>query len=270
MATYVIGDIQGCYKTLRALLKLCHFNPSQDRLWLVGDVVNRGKGSLEVLLFLHDLKESVTLVLGNHDLHLLAVFAELASLKKGDTLEEILNHPEAEMLCTWLRHQPLLYHDIQFNTVMTHAGLYPLWDLTTATRLAQEVESLLQSDHYIDFLKVLYGNHPDNWHDSLTGFDRARFIINAFTRMRIVNPQGQLEFGYKGTLEKIPHGYRPWFEFPLQLPHNTRLLFGHWAQCILPLPYHNLFLLDTGCVWGRQLTAMRLEDEKIFCVESQE
>jgi bis(5'-nucleosyl)-tetraphosphatase (symmetrical) len=270
MATYVIGDIQGCYKTLRALLKHCHFNPEHDHLWLVGDIINRGSGSLEVLLFLHDLKDRVSMVLGNHDLHLLAVFAGLAPLKKGDTLEPILNHREAETLYTWLRYQPLLHHDIQLNAVMTHAGLYPLWDLTIATRLAQEVEALLQSDHYIEFFKVLYGNHPDTWQEELTGFDRARFIVNAFTRMRVVNPQGQLELNYKGALQQIPNGYSPWFEFPVQLPSNTRLLFGHWAQCVLPLPYNNLFLLDTGCVWGRQLTAVRLEDEKIFCIESQE
>src|SRR3990167_6149663 len=183
MATYAIGDVQGCYKTLRYLLKTIHFDPKHDHLWLVGDVINRGLGSLAVLNYLYDIQDRCAIVLGNHDLHLVAVFAGVASLKKADTFSDILEDDKADLLCTWLRQRPLLHYDSHFNAVMTHAGIYPLWDLKAAQRLALEVETLLCSDDYKSFLSVLYGNEPSLWNETLTGYDRARFIVNAFTRM---------------------------------------------------------------------------------------
>ncbi len=270
MATYAIGDIQGCYKTLRYLLTEIHFNPQHDRLWLVGDVINRGMGSLAVLQYLYDLQDRITLVLGNHDLHFLAVAANVAPLKKTDTFHDILEYSEMDRLCAWLRQQPLLHYDSHYDALMTHAGLYPLWDLATAQSLAQEVKSLLQGKEYVDFLKVLYGNQPDRWNENLEGFDRGRFIVNALTRMRVVSTDGRLELDYKDDLEHCPSGYLPWFQLPLLIEPRTRLIFGHWAQCILPIPYQNFYQLDTGCAWGRQLTALRLEDERVWRVENQE
>ncbi|MCD6045939.1 MAG: bis(5-nucleosyl)-tetraphosphatase, symmetrical [Gammaproteobacteria bacterium] len=270
MATYAIGDIQGCYKTLSYLLKTIAFNPKHDRLWLVGDVINRGMGSLAVLNYLYDIQDRCVLVLGNHDLHLIAVFAGVAPLKKADTFSDILEHAKANLLCTWLRVQPLLHYDHALNAVMTHAGIYPLWALNTAQRLAQEVEALLRHEDHKSFLKVLYGNEPSLWNENLKGYDRARFIVNAFTRMRVMRSDGHLELDYKGSVENCPNGLLPWFKLPSLFNQNTRVIFGHWAQCILPIPYQNLYLIDTGCVWGRQLTALRLEDGKVFAVESQE
>ncbi len=270
MATYAIGDVQGCYKTLCYLLKVIAFDPKHDHLWLVGDVVNRGLGSLAVLNFLYHIQDRVTIVLGNHDLHLLAVFAGTTSLNPEDTFMDILEHDNADTLCTWLRKRPLLHYDNQFNALMTHAGLYPLWDLKTAQLLAKEVETVLRSDNYKSFLNVLYGNEPSLWHETLKSDDRARFIINAFTRMRVMNSNGNLELDYKGSIEDCPPGRMPWFKLPSLLDRNTRIIFGHWAQCVLPIPYQNVYLLDTGCAWGRQLTALRLEDDKVFTVENHE
>jgi bis(5'-nucleosyl)-tetraphosphatase (symmetrical) len=236
----------------------------------VGDVINRGPDSLAVLHYLYDIQDSCTVVLGNHDLHLLAVFAGVAPLKKADTFSDILEHDKASALCTWLRQRPLLHYDDSFNAVMTHAGIYPLWDLATAQCLAQEVETLLRCEEYKPFLSVLYGNEPSLWNEALTGYDRARFIVNAFTRMRVMNRNGHLELDYKGSIENCPQGLMPWFQLPSLIHHSTRILFGHWAQCVLPIPYHNFYQLDTGCVWGRQLTALRLEDNSVFSVENHE
>ncbi len=269
MATYALGDVQGCYQSLRSLFSEIQFNPKQDYLWLVGDVVNRGLGSLAVLNTLYHLQDRVTLVLGNHDLHLLAVFAETAPLNPEDTFMDVLEHDNANLLCTWLKEQPLLHYDSQFNALMTHAGLYPLWDLNTAQGLAQEVETLLRSDTYTSFLSSLYGNEPSLWNAQLTGYDRARFIVNALTRMRVMHSNGQLELEYKGNLDNCPEDLFPWFKLPSLLESNTRLIFGHWAQCVLPIPYQNLYQLDTGCAWGQRLTALRLDDGKVFSVHSE-
>ncbi len=270
MATYAIGDVQGCYKTLRYLLKHIQFNPTQDRLWFVGDVINRGQGSLAVLHYLYHIQDRISLVLGNHDLHLLAVANGVAPLKKTDTFQDVLNDPQSDMLCTWLRQQPLLHYDPHYKALMTHAGLYPLWDLHTAQKVAQEVETLLRSQDHLAFLNVLYGNQPAVWNENLSGFDRARFIVNAFTRMRVLNREGHLNLEYKDDLEHCPSGFFPWFELPSQVDSNTRLIFGHWARCVLPIPHQNLYQLDTGCAWGNQLTALRLEDDRVFQVDSQE
>jgi bis(5'-nucleosyl)-tetraphosphatase (symmetrical) len=270
MTTYAIGDVQGCYKTLRYLLKTISFDPKHDYLWLVGDVINRGPSSLAVLNYLYDIQDRCAVVLGNHDLHLIAVFAGVAPLKKADTFSDILEDDRADLLCTWLRQRPLLHYDDSLNAVMTHAGIYPLWDLKTAQRLALEVEMLLRGDDYKPFLSVLYGNEPSLWNEALKGTDRARFIVNAFTRMRVMNSNGHLELDYKGPVEDCPDGLMPWFKLPSLLDQEIRLIFGHWAQCVLPIPYHNFYQLDTGCAWGRQLTALRLEDNAVFSVENQE
>jgi bis(5'-nucleosyl)-tetraphosphatase (symmetrical) len=270
MATYAIGDVQGCYKTLRYLLKTISFDPKDDHLWLVGDVINRGMDSLAVLNYLYDIQDRCVIVLGNHDLHLIAVFAGVAPLRKADTFSDILEDDNANLFCTWLRQRPLLHYDNHFNAVMTHAGIYPLWDLYTAQRLAREVEMLLRDDDYKSFLSVLYGNEPNLWREALKEYDRARFIVNAFTRMRVMNSNGHLELDYNGTLEDCPPELMPWFKLPSLLDHNTRIIFGHWAQAVLSIPYQNLYQLDTGCAWGRQLTALRLEDDTVFAVENQE
>ncbi len=274
MATYVIGDIQGCYKPLRRLLKSVNFNPGADLLWCVGDLINRGPKSLDTLRYLRDLGKAATMVLGNHDLHFLALYhgctPDFASNRH--TLEKLLAAPDCGELANWLRHKPLAHYDciateqrgVQFY-LMVHAGVAPQWSLRRTMELAAEVELALQGPDHLDFLRSMYGDAPAQWHNKLTGNDRLRVITNYLTRLRFCNDKGVMEMQIKEAANKAPEGFSPWFNFERITP-TTNILFGHWAALEGVTGRPNVYALDTGCVWGRELTMMRLEDHKLFSV----
>jgi len=263
MATYAIGDIQGCHFSFQHLLSEIQFNPTRDRLWLVGDIVNRGSGSLEVLRWVYQHRDVINLVLGNHDLHALTVAEGFVRAHRGDTLQAILDAPDRAVLLDWLRHQPLMHDSGEY--VMVHAGLLPQWTIQIATSLAAEVSQALRSENYREFLAHMYGNLPDSWSDDLAGMNRLRVITNAFTRLRICTDAGQMDFKFKGELSDIPPGYRPWFDITGHQSKDATIIFGHWSALGLQ-QREKLFALDTGCLWGGQLTALRLEDRALFQV----
>lgn len=260
MAVYCIGDIQGCNAELQTLLRRLSFDPARDRLWLTGDLVNRGPQSLDVLRFVKSLGDRATVVLGNHDIHLLAVWTGAAPLNKNDTLDHVLNAPDADALMEWLRRQPLMQEDTGLGYVMLHAGLYPLWTLAEAGERAREAEAALTGDNHHQLLTRMYGSEPSLWSPDLEGWDRLRFIINAFTRMRYCDSTGRLLMDYKGGPDTRPPGYLPWFQLPTRkpMPPGTTLITGHWST----LGFHeqpDLMSIDTGCLWGGELTAVRLD-----------
>lgn len=263
MAIYAVGDIQGCHTELRQLLERVCFDPARDRLWLVGDLVNRGPDSLAVLRFVKSLGDSAVTVLGNHDLHLLAVASGVAELHRGDTLGDVLNAPDRDELLNWLRSQRLLHREGDF--VLVHAGLLPEWTAAKAAALAREVETALHGKHCHEFLTRMYGNTPDRWDDGLSGYPRLRVITNAFTRMRICTGDGQMEFKFKGVVEDCPGGYMPWFEVPQRKSRNAVVICGHWSALGLKVT-QDMIALDTGCLWGETLTAIRLDDRQVFQV----
>ncbi|WP_210395649.1 symmetrical bis(5'-nucleosyl)-tetraphosphatase [Motiliproteus sediminis] len=266
MATYAIGDIQGCYRELCQLLDQIGFG-DQDQLWLTGDLVNRGPDSLYTLRFVRELGARAVTVLGNHDLHLLAV-AHGQRAGSKDTLDEILHAPDRDELLHWLAQQPLLHRDRELGYAMVHAGIPPTWKLKHAERHAREVETVIRSEQAPAFYTAMYGNTPACWSDDLAGFDRLRLITNYLTRMRFCRADGTLELKTKTNADQPPVGYRAWFEHPGRKSPNKRLIFGHWASleghCATP----NCFALDTGCVWGGSLTALRLQDGTRFAVPS--
>ena len=267
MASYAVGDIQGCLTALRALLDKVDFT-TKDTLWVAGDLVNRGPNSLETLRFIKSLGDRAKVVLGNHDLHLLALHAKDAQLKADDTLHPIFAAHDREALLTWLQQQPLLHYDAQFDTVMTHAGVPPCWNLEQAQQHAQELHALLQSDMAPSFFAAMYGNQPDLWHDELKGMDRWRCITNHFTRMRFVSPTGQLDFMSNSKLDINTNSQQtpltPWFELPSAI--TARQVFGHWAALKGETGKDRVINLDMGCVWGGHLKLMRLEDGQCFSV----
>lgn len=273
MAVYVIGDLQGCYDELIQLLNEIKFNENKDQLWFTGDLVNRGPQSLECLRFVKSL-DAVT-VLGNHDLHLLAISRGRENKQKAkDTLDDILDAPDREELLNWLQRQPLLHHDRAAGYTLIHAGLPPQWDLSQAMKYAKEAGKILQSDDHGDFFSHMYGNQPDQWSENLRGWDRIRFIINCFTRLRFCDAGGRLNLGIKGPPGSQSPSLLPWFTVESRKTRDEKLLFGHWATVLLgnisDFETYNVYPLDTGCVWGRELTAMRLEDRKIFSVKSKQ
>lgn len=261
MSTYAIGDIQGCYDELRRLLDALRFDPARDRLWLVGDLVNRGTQSLEVLRFLRGLGDRAVSVLGNHDLHLLVVAAGVRRPHRGDTLDALFAAPDRDELLDWLRRQRLMYAGEGY--AMVHAGLLPQWSIPRALELAREVEAALQGPDHSEFLAHMYGNTPLQWRDDLTGYDRLRVIVNAMTRLRLCTPDGVMEFSHKGAPRDMPPGYLPWFDIPGRASRDTPLVFGHWAAVGLMLR-PEVLAIDSGCAWGRQLSAVRLEDRRVF------
>ncbi|TPE54958.1 symmetrical bis(5'-nucleosyl)-tetraphosphatase [Maribrevibacterium harenarium] len=269
MATYVIGDIQGCFAPLMTLLDNIGYEPEQDRLWFAGDLINRGPESLATLRFIKALGGNAKVVLGNHDLHLLAVAHGHAHLKKNDTLGPILQASDRDELMDWLRQQPLCHYDAELNTVMTHAGVPPCWDLTDLLSLAGEVESILRSDRVDEFLSDMYGNKPDQWDAQLLGQERLRAITNYLTRMRFCTADSKLDLKSKEGPTTAKKGYAPWFEFPRRIDRQCRIVFGHWAALEGQAPISNIHALDTGCVWGGSLTALRLEDEQRFATPCQ-
>ncbi|MDX1374386.1 MAG: symmetrical bis(5'-nucleosyl)-tetraphosphatase [Burkholderiales bacterium] len=257
MATYAIGDLQGCYDELRELLARLAFDLRRDRLWLVGDLVNRGPQSLEVLRFVRDLGERAVSVLGNHDLHLICVFEGYEKLRKGDTLEAVLDAPDARELVDWLRARPMMH--VEGDHAMVHAGLLPQWTIDASRALAGEVERALAAPNYGEFLAHLYGSAPERWDDSLTGWDRLRVLVNAMTRMRFCTADGRMNVRAKGR--EAPAGYLPWFEArPARV--EPAIICGHWSTLGLKLS-RRVAAIDTGCVWGGTLTALRLEDRTL-------
>ena len=269
MPTYAIGDIQGCYRELTELLAAIQFRRERDQLWFVGDLVNRGPQSLEVLRFVRSLDDAAITVLGNHDLHLLAVALGGASaqdkLRNDDTLTDILNASDRDELLDWLRKQPLLHHDTRLGYTLIHAGLPPQWDLRTAHACANELEGALRDDQSMkELFAHMYGNEPDQWSANLRGTDRLRFITNCFTRLRACDDDGRINLKYKGTLKSIPEGFHPWFRAPNRRSEELRIVCGHWSA----LDYYdsrntseNVLAIDTGCVWGGRLCAVRLDIE---------
>lgn len=261
MAVYAIGDIQGCGPSLRELLDRLQFDPQQDTLWFTGDLVNRGPESLWVLRYVRDLGARAITVLGNHDLHLLAVWAGHAEPKANDSIQDVLQAPDADELMHWLRQQPLLHHDTELDYVMTHAGIPPAWDLATAKRCAAELETALRQADFGAFLREIYGNQPNGWSESLTGMARLRYITNAFTRMRVCDSAGRLQLHYKGEAHACPADHMPWFAVPERRYDGPTIICGHWSA----LGYHDgdgILAIDSGCVWGGQLTAVRLDDSR--------
>jgi len=264
MTIYAVGDIQGCHMELVQLLEKISFDPASDRLWLVGDLVNRGPDSLQVLRLVKSLGDSAITVLGNHDLHLLAVAAGVSRLHRGDTLDEILAAPDRDELLGWLRHQRMLH--VEGDFVLVHAGLLPGWKVKQAKSLAEEVEAVLRGKDYVEFLSRMYGNKPDAWNDELTGYKRLRVITNALTRMRICTTSGAMEFDFKAEQHKIPAGFLPWFDVPKRASRKATVIFGHWSALGLMIR-ENAIALDSGCLWGGPLTAIRLEDRQVFQVD---
>lgn len=263
MATYAIGDIQGCYGALRRLLDRCAFDPVSDRLWFVGDLVNRGSESLQVLRFIAGLGEAATVVLGNHDLYLLMLHAGLAPRSAEITLNDVLAAPDRDELMHWLVRRPLLH--VENGHVLVHAGLLPQWTVPKAQALAAEVEAELAGRHSKKFLLNLMGNRPDRWKNSLEGWSRLRVIVNAFTRLRFCALDGRMVMRAKGAPDTAPEGTRPWFAHPERASRTHTIVYGHWST----LGFYReegLIALDSGYVWGGALTAVRIEDGAVFQV----
>ena len=270
MATYVVGDIQGCLASLKKLLALVDFGGS-DRLWCVGDLVNRGPASLETLRFARRLGARFATTLGNHDLHFLAMVYGGHPHRRGDTLRALLDADDCLELADWLRRQPLLA-EVEGH-LLVHAGVPHIWNLPTARANARLLEATLRGAGHRAFFQAVYGDAPACWDDALTGMERLRAITNYFTRMRLVDANGGMEFAHKGGLKGLPAGYQPWFAYPSQV--GGAILFGHWAALngVAPHGCHprtRAYGLDTGCVWGRAMTALRLDDGQLFSVPAAE
>lgn len=264
MATYAIGDVQGCYESLQCLLEKIAFNPDLDKLWLVGDLINRGPDSLATLRYLYSIRSSVEFVLGNHDLHFLAVAYGLRHKGQNDTLDSLLNASDRQELMDWLIQGKLIHTDEKLGFTMVHAGIPPIWSLQQAQAHAREVEAVLQSRYRRDFLSSMYGNSPKRWKNKLIGMDRLRLITNYFTRMRFCSSDGTLELETKENAAAAPLGFAPWFSFAERKTVNDKIIFGHWAALEGKVSAPNVYALDTGCVWGGSLSALRLEDLQLF------
>ena len=264
MATYAVGDIHGCYRTFLSLLEQIEFDPHNDRILHTGDLVNGGPDSLAVLRWFYHHQDHSLTVLGNHDLHLLAVAAGTQKRRSKDKFRKILKAPDAPELLHWLRHCPILH--LEGSNILVHAGLLPQWSVPRAQKLASEVEKRLRKDP-VKLFKRMYGNKPRRWQNATTTRKRLRITINAMTRMRVLEPGDRLEFSYSGTYKKIPKKLYPWFEAPERAWHGHRCIVGHWSALGLHQT-DDLLALDTGCRWGRLLTACRLEDNQIFQVPS--
>ena len=258
MRLFAIGDIQGCAGAFDALLRKIAFRPSRDKLWLVGDLVNRGPDSLAVCRRVMGLGSSVICVLGNHDLHLLATVAGRRELSPADTFHDVLEAPDAGEIIDWLRHRPLLHYDARARRVLVHAGIPPLWTVARARSEAREVEALLRGRKWRYALREMYGGEPSTWSRKLGATDRRRYTINALTRMRYCDRRGRIELSYSGEPGTQPKGLLPWFDFPERRAAGTHVVFGHWAALGL-LRRPDVTALDTGCVWGNHLTAVRLD-----------
>ena len=264
MTIYAVGDLQGCLEPLRCLLEKVNFKPQVDQLWAAGDVVNRGPQSLETLRYVKALGPAFRMVLGNHDLHLLAAARGIKHLNPKDTLQEILDADDRDELLSWLQQQPLLISAHGYT--MVHAGIPPHWNLSTAQSMAKKVETVLRSDRADLFFENMYGNYPSSWSGQQSEAVQLRTITNYFTRMRFCNDTGELELNTKKEAEKAPTGFAPWYKIPLRKTTNERIIFGHWASLNGKVSEINLYPLDTGCVWGGRLRLMNLSTSKyIHC-----
>ncbi|TDV61324.1 symmetrical bis(5'-nucleosyl)-tetraphosphatase [Pseudomonas sp. LP_7_YM] len=265
MSVYAVGDLQGCLEPLKCLLRHVSFDPAKDKLWLVGDLVNRGPQSLETLRFLYAMRDSIVCVLGNHDLHLLAAGRNIERLKKGDTLREVLEAPDANELLEWLRHQKLMHYDAERDMALVHAGIPPQWTLKKALRCAEEVEEALRDDNLLKpFLDGMYGNEPAIWDKDLQGVTRLRVITNYFTRMRFCTSDGKLDLKSKEGLDSAPAGYAPWFSHQDRKTKGLNIIFGHWAALEGRCSEPGVYALDTGCVWGGAMTMLNVDTRELI------
>ncbi len=263
MTTYAIGDVQGCHQQMLSLLAKIRGASPQSHIVFLGDLVNRGPQSLQTLKHIRALGSSVQTILGNHDLHLLASAHGIRPPQEADTLADILNCPEREDLLDWVRRRPLaLWID---QHLLVHAGVLPQWTAQQTIELAHEVEAVLQGPDWVDFLREMYGNTPAQWDDALTGVERLRCIVNALTRMRFCTPEGRMDFKVSGSAEAALQGTLPWFDLAERKTQDITVVFGHWSALGLVMR-PNLIGLDTGCLWGGKLTALRLEDRVLFQV----
>ena len=261
MAVYAIGDVQGCYKSLRKLIKFTGFKSAKDQLWFCGDLVNRGPQSADVLRYIMDLGDSAVCVLGNHDLNLLAVANGCRETKAYDTLEEVLNAADSVEMLDWLRKRPFFHRSDEYRACMVHAGIYPAWSIKKAETLAKEVQRVLRKGDYKSFLKKMYGNYPAYWDNTLEGWDRLRFITNTMTRMRYLDTSGALELDLKCAPGRQPPGFHPWFNVEGKRKPSWKVIFGHWSTLGLHWQ-NNAICLDSGCLWGGKLTAVRIDIPK--------
>jgi bis(5'-nucleosyl)-tetraphosphatase (symmetrical) len=262
MSTYVIGDVQGCLEALRELLERIAFNPARgDRVWLTGDLVNRGENSIGMLRWCMQHDAAVVAVLGNHDLHLLAVAEGFVPPHRKDTIHDILDAPDRAAVLDWLRRRPMVHREGDW--LMVHAGLLPEWSADQAEALGHELESVLRGPGYRPFLRDMYGNEPRHWHNRLRGQDRMRLVANAMTRLRYLHADGGMEFQHKCSPADAPAGLIPWYDMPGRASRDAKVLFGHWSTLGL-LVRKDVVALDTGCLWGGQLSALRLEDGRLF------
>ncbi|VAW88116.1 Bis(5'-nucleosyl)-tetraphosphatase, symmetrical [hydrothermal vent metagenome] len=259
MAVYSIGDVQGCYDDLCRLLDLIAFDPAQDQLWFAGDLVNRGPQSVEVLRFVKDLGAHAVTVLGNHDLHLLAVAYGESKQRKHDTFADVLHADDRDELLTWLRHQPLAHYSDERDVLMVHAGVAPQWTLAQLLSYAAEVETALRGDDYITFFNHMYGDQPEMWNENLQSWPRLRFITNTVTRLRYCERQGRQALSEKGPLGSQAEGLMPWYDVPDRNCRDHTILFGHWAALGAGQQQQNVFSLDSGCAWGGTITALCLD-----------
>ncbi|MGK0498439.1 MAG: bis(5'-nucleosyl)-tetraphosphatase (symmetrical) [Oceanicoccus sp.] len=275
MARYAVGDLQGCLQPLQCLLEEVAFDPAADQLWLVGDLVNRGPQSLDCLRFVRQLGDSAKVVLGNHDLHMLAVSFGALSAGKHDNFDDVLAAPDRDELLQWLMQQPLLYSDPSNDYHMCHAGIPPNWNLSQAQVYAAEVATVLRSKQASDYFTNMYGNQPNQWQEQISGWDRLRLITNYLTRMRFCTARGELEFAHKlnhyhddnVSHDSLSQQFAPWFSHPQRLCKSDNIIFGHWAALEGKVDVEHVFALDTGCVWGNHMTMMRLEDQQLFSCE---
>jgi len=263
----IIGDLQGCFEDFLQLLDKLHFNSKKDTLWLAGDIVNRGPQSLACLRYAKKNQTFCKIVLGNHDLHLIAASHKIRKPHKRDTIQEILDAPDSDELINWLRHQPLMRYHKKENLVMSHAGIYPCWSIKKAKKLAKQAEAVLQSDNYLDFINVMYGNAPERWptkgEKKLQGVDRTRFIINSFTRMRYVDHKLNLDMTENGPVGTQSPYLAQWFDHPSNKLKKTKVIFGHWSTVTIHKP-DQFYPLDTGCVWGGTLTALVVQKKSPY------
>ena len=270
MATYIVGDIQGCFNGLQRLLKKVNFSPRNDRLIAVGDLIGRGTQALETLNYLHSLEDSFDTVLGNHDLHLMAIYAGIRKAKPGDNLDILLASPNIKNHINWLRNKPLALMADQ-NTLVTHAGLYPQWSIKKALKASLEVSEQLQSKDWKKCLTDMYGNQPAAWNKSLHGEQRLRFIVNAMTRMRFIENNVNLDFHCKTSPELAPAHLSPWFKVHNEkLKLNERVVFGHWASLNGNTRLQKFYGLDTGYIWGQCMTILNLSTDKIYNIKHQD
>ncbi len=265
MTRYAVGDVQGCFAPLQRLLERVSFDPSHDQLWATGDLVNRGPQSLECLRFFYQLGDSARVVLGNHDLHLLAVANGIRGLKRGDTLQPILEAPDCAELLAWLRRQPLLHRDGAYT--MVHAGLAPQWSISQAGKLSDELSQVITGKRLLDFLQGMYGDTPNRWSDDLKGIERWRTITNFFTRLRFCTAAGELDLKSKEGPGTAPPGFMPWFDVPGRKSAGSTLIVGHWATLLGKTNRDDVIALDTGCVWGNRLTLFNLDEQALLSCE---